>query len=86
MVRIGDQVHTETFAYLYVYAIITDSVVPSILHRNIQNQSYLSCYLFETTKPDVKVKFRHRPFLPLSFIQIFCIICKLMNINEIKAK
>ena len=34
MVRIGDQVHTKTFAYLCVYATITDSVVPSILHRN----------------------------------------------------
>ena len=37
MVRIGDQVHTLTFAYLCVYATITDSVVPSILHRNIDN-------------------------------------------------
>ena len=34
MVRIGDQVHNSTFAYLCVYATITDSVVPSILHRN----------------------------------------------------
>ena len=34
MVRIGDRVHTLTFAYLCVYATITDSVVPYILHRN----------------------------------------------------
>ena len=34
MVRIGDQVHTKTFAYLCVYATITDSVVPYILHCN----------------------------------------------------
>ena len=34
MVRIGDQVHILTFAYLCVYATITDSVVPYILHCN----------------------------------------------------
>ena len=34
MVRIGDQVHTSTFAYLCVYTTITDSVVPYIIHRN----------------------------------------------------
>ena len=46
MVRIGDQVHTKTFAYLCVYATITDSVVPYILHRNIVE--YLIFRLFFT--------------------------------------
>ena len=34
MVRIGDQVHTKTTAYLCVYATIADSVIPAILYRN----------------------------------------------------
>ena len=40
MVRIGDLVHTLTFAYLCVYAAITDSVVPSILHRNKYDETF----------------------------------------------
>ena len=41
MVRIGDQVHTLTFAYLCVYATITDSDVPDIRHRNKHGQKTL---------------------------------------------
>ena len=48
MVHIGDQVHTQTFAYLCVYATITDSDVPDIRNGNKNydqkqpNHAYLS--------------------------------------------
>ena len=44
MVRIGDQVHTKTTAYLCVYATIADSVIPAILYRN-RNNSGIGIYL-----------------------------------------
>ena len=50
MARIGDQVHTLTFGYLCVYATITDSVVPSILHRN--TSKYIDINLRNLEKPD----------------------------------